>query len=294
MAAILWMLAAASLVTVMSALVKTLGQTLPAPQMAAVRGAFLVAALLPFMLRQSGPVFRPSRPGLLALRALTLLIVNVVGFWALTKLPLVYVTSIGFSKPLFITLFAILLLGERIRLRRTLATLTGFAGVLLMLNPATVEFGSVQLWAAIGALSVAIAMGGGVIVVKKLAETDHPNTIIFYSNSAVVLTLALPAGLYWVAPTPTEWGLLVLLGLVGLASQNCFIRAYRAAEASFVAPFEYTRILSAGLVGLVFFDEAPDIWTGVGAGLIVASTYYIARREAQLGKGAKAPGNDDS
>lgn len=288
------MLAAATLVTVMSALVKTLGQTLPAAQMAAVRGAFLVAALLPFMLRQNAGVFRSSRPGLLALRALTLLIVNVVGFWALTKLPLVYVTSIGFSKPLFITVFAILLLGERIRLRRTLATLTGFAGVLLMLNPATVQFGSVELWAAIGALSVAIAMGAGVIVVKKLAETDHPNTIIFYSNTAVVLTLALPAGLYWVAPTPAEWGLLVLLGLVGLASQNCFIRAYRAAEASFVAPFEYTRILSAGLVGLLFFDEAPDIWTALGAGLIVASTYYIARREARLGKKAsKAPENID-
>jgi len=76
--------------------------------------------------------------------------------------------------------------------------------------------------------------------------------------------------------------MLVLLGLVGLAGQNCFIRAYRAAEASFVAPFEYVRILTAAAVGYFAFAEIPDIWTGVGASIIAASTLYLAHRERVL------------
>ena len=120
--AVSWMLATALLVTVMGALVKYLGRSVPAHEMVAVRAAVLVAAILPFMLRQPRTVFRSRRPGLLAARALTLLIVNVLGFWVLTVLPLAYVTAISFSKPLFITVLAVLFLGERLRLRRSTAS----------------------------------------------------------------------------------------------------------------------------------------------------------------------------
>lgn len=277
--AILWMLAGSLLVTFMAALVKTLGNRMPAIELASVRALILVAALLPFMLRRGRGVFVTGQPGLMLARSGTLAIVNAVGFWTLTVLPLAYVTSISFSKPLFVTLLAVLLLGERVRLRRGLATLAGFLGVLVMLNPRTIAFGSAELWAAGGALGVAFSMALGVILVKRLTETDQPSTIIFYSNLGVVILLALPTAIYWVQPTGEEWILLALLGLVGLVGQNCFIRAYRAAEASFVAPFEYTRILTAAAVGYLLFSEVPDIWTWVGAAMITAATLYLAHRE---------------
>lgn len=276
------MLAGSLLVTVMGALVKTLGGRIPAVELASVRAVFLVAALLPFMLRRASGVFVTRQPGLLLLRAAALATVNALGFWTLTILPLVYVTSISFTKPLFVTLLALLLLGERLRLRRSLATLAGFVGVLVMLNPRTIAFGSAEVWAAFAALGVAMSMAIGVILVKKLSGTDRPSTIIFYSNLGVVLLLALPTAMFWVDPTGREWLLLILLGLVGLAGQNCFIRAYRAAEASFIAPFEYVRILTAAAVGYFFFSEIPDIWTGVGALIIAASTLYLAHRERVL------------
>jgi len=282
---IAWILMGALLVTAMGALVKTLGQRIPAVELVTVRAVFLVTALLPFMLRQGRHIFHIPAPGLLALRSLTLAAVNLLGFWTLTVLPLVYVTSISFSKPLFVTIMAMLLLGERVRMRRGLATVAGFAGVLVMLNPTTVAFGSLEVWAAFGALAMAVGMAAGVILVKLLSRTTHPNTIIFYSNLGVVALSAVPTALFWVQPTGAEWLLLALLGLVGLAAQNCFIRAYRAAEASFVTPFEYIRILTAAVVGYIFFAEKPDIWTGLGALIITVSTLYLAHRERIAGTG---------
>ncbi len=292
--AVSWMLATALLVTVMGALVKYLGRSVPAHEMVAVRAAVLVAAILPFMLRQPRTVFRSRRPGLLAARALTLLIVNVLGFWVLTVLPLAYVTAISFSKPLFITVLAVLFLGERLRLRRSIAALVGFLGVLVMVNPTALgPIGATPL-AALAALAVAMVMAVGVIQVKKLAETEHPNTIIFYTNLAVMLMSGVPTLLFWVPPDGAQWALLLLLGLVGLAAQTCFIRAYRAADASFVAPFEYVRILTAALAGYLFFDEVPDQWTVLGALLITASTLYIARREARLRRSVPVPAPPDT
>lgn len=282
------MLTASLLVTVMGALVKHLGETIPIAELAATRSLFLLIAILPFMMRQRHGVFSPGKPGLLIARSATLVIVNVVGFWVLTKLPLVLVTSLSFTKPLFITLLAAVFLGEKLRLRRSLATLTGFAGVVLMLDPFGQSLPPGQIAAALVALFVALSMAVGVILVKKLAASDHPNTIIFYGNLAVITVLAIPAAIGWVAPTPGEWGLLIGVGLVGLASQHCFIRAYRAAEASYVAPFEYVRVLSAALLGYWMFQEMPGPMTFIGAGVIIAAAFYIARREAALGHGGRA------
>jgi drug/metabolite transporter (DMT)-like permease len=276
--AICWMLTASLLVTAMGAMVKYMGQSIPVSQMATVRSIFLVLAILPFMLRQKRAVFHPGRPGLLLARAATLVIVNVVGFWVLTRLPLAYVTAISFSKPLFIAVLALFFLGERLELHRTVATLIGFMGVLVMLNPAGVALAAGEGMAALAALGVAFTMAVGVILVKQLAASDHPNTIIFYGNVLVVISLAIPAAYFWVDLDAQQWALLLTLGLVGLASQSSFIRAYQAADASFVAPFEYVRLISAAAAGYIFFGESPDIWTALGAALIIGSSFSMARK----------------
>jgi drug/metabolite transporter (DMT)-like permease len=99
------------------------------------------------------------------------------------------------------------------------------------------------------------------------------------------VVLSLPAAIYfWNWPTTEEWLLLIVVGVLGALSQSFWIRSFRAGEASVVAPFDYLRLIFAALAGLAVFAELPTVWTLVGALVIVASTLYIARREAQLGK----------
>ncbi len=93
---------------------------------------------------------------------------------------------------------------------------------------------------------------------------------------------ALPAALVWRPPTATEGLLLVTIGTLGIASQSLMIRAFRAGEASFVAPFEYTRLLFAAALGYFLFAEAPDPWSYLGAGIIIAATLYLARQKSRV------------
>jgi drug/metabolite transporter (DMT)-like permease len=98
-------------------------------------------------------------------------------------------------------------------------------------------------------------------------------------SSPIALALAVP---HWTWPSPQGWAMLAAVGTVGALSQYWWILAFRAGEASAVAPFDYSRLLFSALFGFAFFAEVPDAWTLAGAALIVASTIYIARREAQL------------
>lgn len=283
-AAIGWMLVASMLVTLMGALIKQVGTRIPVTELATLRSLFLLAALLPFMLREGRGVFHPGRPGLLLARALTLVVVNVLGFWVLTQLPLALATSLSFTKPLFIVPFAALFLGERLRLRRSLATLLGFAGVFVMLDPFGHSLDEAGIRAALVALFAAAAMAMGVILVKKLAASDRPNTIIFYGNLTVVLILSGPTLMQWTTPTVPEWAVLCAIGLLGLGAQHGFIRAYRSADASLVAPFEYSRILLSAFLGWLMFGESVASHTIAGAFLVAFATLYIARREHMLAR----------
>ena len=280
-----WMLAGGVFITIVAVLVKLLVDRLSVTQIALVRSVFLVVAILPFLARLGRSGLTVHRPVLMATRAVVLAYVTVAGFWTLSKLPIVYVTTASFAKPLFITLLAALLLGERVGWRRSLATAAGFLGVLVMLMPGAT--GALPAVPALVAISVAVALAAGVIMVKHLVVGNDPSTIIFYCNLGVVAALIGPVAADWTAPDPSEWLLLAALGVASLASQNCFIRAYRAAEASLVAPFEYVRILFSATAGFLVFAEVPQLWTGIGAAVIVAATLYLARREAALRRQAR-------
>lgn len=280
-----WMLAGGVFITIVAVLVKLLVDRLSVTQIALVRSVFLVVAILPFLARLGRPGLTVHRPVLMATRAVVLAYVTVAGFWTLSKLPIVYVTTASFAKPLFVTLLAALLLGERVGWRRSLATAAGFLGVLVMLMPGAT--GALPAVPALVAISVAVALAAGVIMVKHLVVGNDPSTIIFYCNLGVVAALIGPVAADWTAPDPSEWLLLAALGVASLASQNCFIRAYRAAEASLVAPFEYVRILFSATAGFLVFAEVPQLWTGIGAVVIVAATLYLARREAALRRQAR-------
>ena len=199
-------------------------------------------------------------------------------YYALARIELAAYNALSFSKPLFAIVLAVIVLHETVRWRRWAATFVGFIGVMVMMRPGTEAFNPNGLFALGDALCIAIL----ITVLKKLPAYERPLAMLFYFGlvaSPIALALAIP---HWTWPSGGTWLLLAAIGTAGALSQYWWIMAFRAGEASAVAPFDYSRLLFSGLFGLIFFAEVPDGWTIAGAGLIVASTIYIARREASL------------
>jgi len=280
-----WMLVSAVGFSAMAVLVKHLGQTLDSFQLAFFRSAVGLAVLIPFALHAGPAALRTTAPRLHAGRALCGVTAMMCGFYAFTHLPLATATSITFAKPLFLIVIAVLFLGEVVRWRRWSATIAGFLGVLIMLRPGPDGLDPAML----AAIAQALAVAGTVVFVKKLPAGERHLAILFWFAAISTAVAIVPAVFVWRWPTPEEWALAGLMGVFGVGSQAAIVRAYRAGEATAVAPFDYARLLFATLFGFALFSEIPDLWTAAGAAVIIGSTVYIARREARLGRPGGGP-----
>jgi len=278
-----WILLAALISSQMLMLVKLVGSQLPSTEVAFFRGAFGLAFIMPFVLRNGVAGFRTKRPGLQALRGLSSSLILICGFYAIVHLPLSQMSAITFSRPLFVLVLAALFLGERIRLFRTMATLAGFIGVLIIIRP-----GAGMEPAALIAVLAAVFIAVNVTLVRILTRTDKVATMVFYPALIQTIVLAIPAAAVWQTPTWEQAGLLLGVGMAGTLTQACVVRAYSYAETSAMAPFDYTRLLFATLVGYFIFEEVPDMWTGVGSAILIGATFYIARRETKLARETSA------
>jgi len=277
----LFMLAAACFFAANSALIKTLlASDLHPLQITFVRLSVGVLAILPFVWRAGPASLKTRHPGIHALRAVAGGGAMVCGIAALDKLPLADFTALSFAQPLFAVILAILVLGETVGWRRWGATLAGFLGVVIMVRPGSGAFEVDAL------LAIAMALGqdhrdGDA---KRLPAEESQVTMLFYFSVTTALVFAAPAIAVWRTPSLPEALGLIGFGLGGLLTQALMIAAYRTGEASVVAPFDYSKLIVAGLLGFALFGETPDRWTITGAAVIVAATLYIARREAVLGK----------
>jgi drug/metabolite transporter (DMT)-like permease len=200
-----------------------------------------------------------------------------------------------FLSPIFVTLLAIPLLGERVGLRRFIGVLIGFIGALIIGHPrvdATAALETVLPVAdGIGWLperghllliGAAVCNASYQIMTRRLRLLDSPMTTLLYSGVVGSLVLSVWVPVVWVAPAPLTWLLLMAVGLLGCVSHFCLIRAFRHAPASLVVPFSYSALLWATLLGYVVFKSLPDHWTLLGALLIISSGLYIFYRESQV------------
>lgn len=277
----LFMLGAACGFATNGAVVKILlASGFPPLQLTFVRLLVGVLGVLPFVWRAGWASLRTRHPGIHALRAIAGGGAMICGIAALDQLRLADFTALSFSQPLFAVILAVPLLGETVGWRRWGATLAGLVGVVIMVRPGSGTFEPDALLAVAMAFGIAVA----VILVKRLPAEESQATMLFYFSLTTLLLFALPALAVWRTPSAAEtWGL-VGFGLVGLITQALMIAAYRTGEASAVAPFDYTKLITAGVLGFALFGEVPDHWTLAGAVVIIAATLYIARREAVLGK----------
>ena len=204
----------------------------------------------------------------------------VLGFYAVSMLPLADATAIAFSQPLFSVVVAALIAGEKVRWRRWSATIVGFVGVLVMVRPGE---GSLQLGALV-ALANAATVALSILLVKRLSDSETPLMILTQFAIFSTLLLALPAIWVWRWPDLWGWVLAVGIALSATVGQYFWVQAFKAGEMSAVAPFEYLRLPFAVFVGWLIWGEMPVIWTYVGAAIVIASALYIAHREAQLAR----------
>ncbi len=211
-----------------------------------------------------------------------------LGFAGLGLLPLPEVTALGYAAPLLTVVFAAMFLDEKVGVFRISAVALGLAGVLIVLSPrlSTLSGPSVQTAEAVGAVLVllgATCAALAQIYIRKLVRTEKTSAIVFYFSltSTLLSLLTLPFG--WVMPAPPEFAMLVVAGLLGGTAQIFLTSAYRYADASVIAPFDYASMILALIFGFFIFDEVPTATMLLGAALVILAGIIIILREHQLG-----------
>ncbi|MGE0119428.1 MAG: DMT family transporter [Dongiaceae bacterium] len=276
----LWMIASGLGFSIMAVGIKLLGHRLDSFQIAFFRVVIGFVAILPFLAGAPLAQLKTRHLHVHAVRGVFGLAAMYCSYYAIARMPLADYTALSFTKPLFATLLAILILGEIVRWRRWTATLLGFVGVLVMVRPGAGAFQPAALATLADAFSIAFL----ITLVKRLPARETALGMLFYFGVFATALSIGPAIVTWQWPTLGEWILLIGVGVLGALSQSFWIRSFRAGEASVVAPFDYLRLPIAATIGFIGFTELPTLWTFVGAGVIVTSTLYIAHREAQLRK----------
>ncbi len=280
---IVFLMLASVAFSLMALLIKLLGQRLHVTQILLLRQAGMFVMVMPVILRNFPGALRSTRPGLQITRMAFALIAMLGGFTAIIHMPLADATAIFFAKSFFVTIFAMLILGENVGAYRWSAVVVGFVGVLIMLQPGTANF------SVYGLASLAGAAGAGAVMVilRILSQSDSADTILTWSALGIGLAMAAPGIYFWQWPTGEEWVLLGGLAVASYLGQRGNIYAYKHGEASLLASLDYVRLLWATILGFLVFGHIPGIPTWIGASIVVAAAVFTifraARRKQEAG-----------
>lgn len=265
------------------ALIKYVTQELPLSQAMVMRGAFVLPLLLALGLRQNGLRLKVPRRDVVPLLTRTLAEASssLLYLIALRQLPLGNISAIMQSLPLAVMLGAAIFYRERMGWRRIAAVLVGFTGVLVVLRPGT---GAFDEWAIIALLSVVLIVVRD-LVTRKFSNEVGSSTVAFYAAFGVMMSgFVLGIEEIWRWPTQRETLFLLLASCFLTAGYITAVSSMRVGEISFIAPFRYTSLIVAILLGLVVFGEWPDLWTWVGAAMIVGAGIYAILRDGKPGR----------
>lgn len=270
------MLAAALSFTVMTTLIKFLGVNYPAALQSFYRQAAGLLVMLPFILRDWRGAFRTTRPGILWFRSGVGSIALILSFYSFQALPLAEANALSFTRTLWLVPLAAFVLREKVGPARVSATLVGFVGVLLMLNPTEpAEFS----WAQLAALAASLLFAFTITGMKVLTRDHSPFVLLTYATALGALFSLPPALLAWRWPSWTDLALLSAMGVIGTLTQACYIKGMQIGDAAAMAPIDYTRLVFAVVAGALLFDELPNLMTIGGALIVIASTLVISWRE---------------
>ena len=276
----LWLVSGGFIFTCNGVMIRLMSEQVESVQTAFFRAFFSVLMLLPLILNGRVKPWHSTRIQGHFWRTFMGTVSMVLGFYAVSMLPLADATALGFSQPLFSVCVAALVLREKVRWRRWSATIVGFIGVLVMVRPGA---GSLQPGALV-ALTNALTVALSILLVRRLSNSESPLMILTQFAIWSTLLLAVPA--IWVWRWPDAWGWVLAVGVSASATigQYFWVQAFKAGEMSAVAPFEYLRLPFAVFMGWLIWGQMPEIWTYLGAAIVIASALYIAQREHQLAR----------
>lgn len=277
--AVFWLLADMTFVAGgMNALVKAQGVTYPAFQLVFIRAMIGLLFILPLIWHQRAEMRRIRHPWRNIIRISCNAIALSSSFLAITMLPLATFNAVSFSRPLVTMGMAVVMLGEHVSRIRWIGAALAFAGVLFIISPGSSGWNP-------GMLVMLLAVGfGSLAIIQTRALKDENTTVmmVFYTVGLAVI-MAGPAVLVWQTVKSVDWIPLLAIGLLAQLGQYCFLRAYRMADASILAPVGYLSILFSIAAGYIYFGEIPEFRVLVGVAIVLFSLQgaaWLDRRRA--------------
>ena len=266
--------------------IRILGRDLPIVEILFLRYVFTLVAIMPWVLRTGvGATFRTKRLGFHGMRGVVVVISTMAWYYGISVVPLAEALALNCLAAIFVTVGAVLFLGETAGVWRWSAVCVGLFGAWIILRPGlqVVSAGSMII------LFSALGWGATMLFMKVLSRTEKPITIVVYLYVFSILFSSVPTIFAWVTPTPTQLALFAAIGVLSSVGHMAIAQAFKEGEASAIVPADFTRLAWAAFLGYAVFDEVPDIWTIVGAIVIFASTTLIAYRESRSKKSLTAP-----
>ncbi|MEQ9246685.1 MAG: DMT family transporter [Nitratireductor sp.] len=279
-----------SVFVMMSSLIKSAGMV-PSGQIVFFRSFFAIFPIIAMLAwrRELATAFRTTHPVSHIMRGLVGVTAMGLGFFALTRLPLPDAITLNYAQPLIVVVLSAVFMGEVVRIYRWSAVAVGFLGVIIIAWPKlTLLTGDAGLEAAeavgvIAALCAATGSAVAMLLVRRLVQTEKTATIVlWFSVTATVLSLfTIPFG--WADLSREQYLALAGAGVCGGVAQILMTECYRHAELSTIAPFEYTSMLLAIVIGYFAFGDVPTLYTLVGGMIVIGAGLFIIWRERQLG-----------
>ena len=276
--AILLMLGSAVMFSLMAVTIRFASQQLHPFEIAFFRNVFGFLFASPLLLRGGLALLKTDKLRYYLARCFIGMVAMLAGFWAIVNLPLATAISLSYSTPLFVTIGAVLVLGEVVRMRRWSAVIAGFLGVLVIVRPGAESFTPALLVPLLAAAMSAIVA----ISIKFLSRTEHPDAIVVITSGLWIPMTLVPALFVWEWPDAESWAWVALAGFCGTAGHMTWTRALRLADASLLTPISYVQLPIIAVLAWLLFDETLDRYTLAGAAIILAANVYIAHREAQV------------
>jgi drug/metabolite transporter (DMT)-like permease len=273
----LWMVATVALAALMVAFIRVGAEHLHPLALGFWRGAFGIALVIPWQAARGGWRLPTASFPLHLLRAAFTVLCMLAFFWAVALMPMAEATALTFTTPLFATLGAALFLKERVGARRWAGVVVGFAGALLIVRPGWegVSF------AALLALASALFGAGDWLTLRPLAGREPTHAVVTWLTLLMTPLSLIPALFVWQAPPPESLSAVFLLALAATLGQATATRAFRASEVSFLALFDFLRLVFVAAIGRLLFGEEIEAWTAVGSAIVIAASAAAARGEAR-------------
>ncbi len=276
---ILLMVLAMIIIPVLDICAKILNESYPVWQVVWSRFAFHLLWLMPIVIITGQKWWRlPAHPVYQFMRGFFLLMATVCFFISIKTNPIPVALALLFVSPLVVTLLSPFLLGETFGLRRLIATIVGFIGVLIVINPGADEFNPTILLA----LLAGVCYSFYIIITRKISSRGSAIMAMFYTGLVGVIILAPVMPSIWVMPDAYGLGLMAIMGLIAVSGHYLITQACYYAPASLVSPFNYTEIVSATLLSFFIFGYLPEPRVWLGIAIICLSGLYISIRERKV------------